>query len=105
MNHPSKSGWSRILYSTEVGLASWVPSFVVNYLTKTALLDSTAWVKEVSEAAARTKQDKIRHFQFPKLQKITKMSKTGANSQLSAGRNVGEGKQRRFLKRIWNFLV
>lgn len=49
MPHPSKSGWTRILYSTEVKLPPWVPEFVINMLTNSALLESTAWVKKESE--------------------------------------------------------
>jgi hypothetical protein len=33
------SGWTRVLYSTEVKLFPWIPEFVVNFLTKTALLE------------------------------------------------------------------
>ena len=36
--HPTKEGWSRVLYSTEVKLFSWIPEFVVTFLTKTALI-------------------------------------------------------------------
>eukprot|EP00981_Chlorochromonas_danica_P008842 scaffold2312_cov165-Ochromonas_danica.AAC.82 len=43
------SGWSRVLYSTEVKLYSWIPEFVVTFLTKTALVESTTWVRKESE--------------------------------------------------------
>eukprot|EP01039_Chlorochromonas_danica_P002162 gene2163-2360_t len=49
MPHPTKSGWSRVLYSTEVKLYSWIPEFVVTFLTKTALVESTTWVRKESE--------------------------------------------------------
>ena len=33
------SGWSRVLYSTEVKLFPWIPEFVITFLTKTALIE------------------------------------------------------------------
>jgi len=53
MEHPSRPDWSRVLYSTDVKLPSWLPSMVVNFLTKTAIVESTLWVKDVSEAKAK----------------------------------------------------
>ena len=53
MKHPSKNGWTRVLYSCQVKLFSWVPGIVVNFLTKTALFEATAWVKKASEDAAK----------------------------------------------------
>jgi ribosome-associated toxin RatA of RatAB toxin-antitoxin module len=53
MTHPSKSGWTRILYSTKIKLFSWVPEFVVNALTNKALSESTSWVKRESELEAQ----------------------------------------------------
>lgn len=47
--HPSKKGWTRILYSTKVKLFPWIPEFIVNFLTKTALVQSTTWVRKESE--------------------------------------------------------
>ena len=58
MQHPVKQGWSRVLYSTDVHLPAWMPGAVVSFLTKTAILESTQWVKQVSEdkaAAVRVK--------------------------------------------------
>lgn len=52
MKHPSKNGWSRVLYSCQVKLFSWVPGIVVNFLTKSALIEATTWVKKASEAEA-----------------------------------------------------
>lgn len=52
MPHPTMAGWTRILYSTEVKVPSWVPKPVCNFLTNTALVDSTTWVKKESEKAA-----------------------------------------------------
>jgi carbon monoxide dehydrogenase subunit G len=51
MPHPHKEGYTRVLYSTEVKLFAWIPEFVVTFLTKTALLESTSWVKKESEKA------------------------------------------------------
>jgi hypothetical protein len=53
MTHPTKPGWTRVLYSTEVKLFSWIPEFVVTFLTKTALIESTVWVKRESEKQAK----------------------------------------------------
>lgn len=33
------SGWSRVVYSTEVKVPSWIPEFVLTFLTKTALVE------------------------------------------------------------------
>lgn len=53
--HPSKPGWSRVLYSTEVKLFKWIPEFVITFLTKTALMEANAWVKKESEKLAKEK--------------------------------------------------
>ena len=37
--HPQKLGWSRVLFSTEIKLPSWLPSIVVNYVTANVLTD------------------------------------------------------------------
>ena len=52
VRHPSKAGCSRVLYSCQIKLFSWVPGVVVNFLTKTALIEATRWVKTESEALA-----------------------------------------------------
>lgn len=52
MAHPSKKGWSRVLYSTKVKLFPWIPEFVVKFLTSKALVESTSWVKRESELEA-----------------------------------------------------
>lgn len=52
MPHPKKSGWTRILYSTEVKLFPWIPSPVVSFLTNSALVESTTWVKKEAEKLA-----------------------------------------------------
>lgn len=53
--HPTKQGWSRVLYSTEVKLFAWIPEFVITFLTKTALMEANAWVKRESEKLAKEK--------------------------------------------------
>eukprot|EP01035_Chromulina_nebulosa_P018733 gene18733-24497_t len=50
--HPNKEGWSRVLYSTGVKLYPWIPNFIVTFLTNTALVESTTWVKKESEKYA-----------------------------------------------------
>lgn len=49
MPHPTKAGWSRVLYSTQLKLPSWVPGIIVNFLTNSALVEATSWVKKESE--------------------------------------------------------
>ena len=53
MPHPHHDGFSRVLYSTEVKLFSWIPEFVITFLTNTALVESTSWVKRESEKAEK----------------------------------------------------
>jgi hypothetical protein len=38
------SGWSRVLYSTEVKLFPWIPEFVITFLTKTALIEVSLYL-------------------------------------------------------------
>eukprot|EP01033_Poteriospumella_lacustris_P003918 gene3918-2783_t len=52
MPHPSKRGWTRLLYSTKIRAFSWIPEFFVNFLTSKALTESTSWVKREAELAA-----------------------------------------------------
>jgi len=40
---------TRLYYSVQVGMFDWVPSFVVDFMSKKALTDATAWVKKYSE--------------------------------------------------------
>jgi len=47
--HPSRSGWTRLLYSTKIKLFNWIPEFIISFLTSKALVESTAWVKRESE--------------------------------------------------------
>lgn len=58
MKHPTKAGWSRVLYSCKVKLFPWIPEFVVNFLTKKALTESTGWVKRVSEKEQEEENNK-----------------------------------------------
>ncbi len=62
--HPSKGGWSRVMYSTDIRLPSWIPTMVINFLTKTAILESTQWVKDVSEKNALLKKSKSDNFSW-----------------------------------------
>lgn len=39
MPHPSRSGWTRLLYSCKVKLLPWIPEFVVSFLTASALTE------------------------------------------------------------------
>ena len=48
---------SRVFYSVDAALPSWVPSFVVTAVTKKALTDATSWVKVESEKAQAARGD------------------------------------------------
>ena len=53
--HPEKGPeHTRVVYATEVKLFNWIPEFVVTFLTKTALISSTEWVKKHSERVQQT---------------------------------------------------
>ena len=56
MKHPTKAGWTRVLYSTNVKLFPWIPNIIVNFITSKALVESTTWVKKESEAEALKQQ-------------------------------------------------
>ena len=45
--HPTKPNWTRLYYSVEIRVASWVPSFVENYLSKEGLVTATAGEKRI----------------------------------------------------------
>ena len=47
--HPTKPGWTRLYYSAEIRLSSWVPAFVEDYFAEKGLVNATAWVKRESE--------------------------------------------------------
>ena len=51
--HPTKPGWTRLLYSCKVKLFPWIPEFIVRFLTSNALKESTGWVKKESEKEAK----------------------------------------------------
>ena len=48
--HPSKPDWSTLYYSADLALKGYVPGFVMNILTSTALKSAVGWVKKYSEA-------------------------------------------------------
>ncbi|CAM5999349.1 unnamed protein product [Sphagnum balticum] len=54
-------GWTRVLYTTDVKLFAWIPEFVVTFLTKTALIESTTWVRRESEKVARLLPTPVLH--------------------------------------------
>eukprot|EP01036_Dinobryon_divergens_P029585 gene29585-38706_t len=49
MPHPTKEGWSRVLYSCRLKLPNWIPDLVVSFLLKSAAIEATTWVKVESE--------------------------------------------------------
>lgn len=48
--HPSKENWSQVYYSADLKLKQWVPKFILNILTTSALKTAVTWVKRESEA-------------------------------------------------------
>jgi hypothetical protein len=84
MKHPSKNGWSRVLYSCQVKLFSWVPGMVVKFLTKTALLEATQWVKKESEAA-RSKESKLNKSWFSARATVSPCEENRINSEFGRG--------------------
>jgi ribosome-associated toxin RatA of RatAB toxin-antitoxin module len=72
MKHPTKAGWSRVLYSTKVKLFPWIPGMIVNFLTTKALVESTTWVKKESEAEAE-KERKKKAAALPDVEKLKNM--------------------------------
>ena len=53
--HPTRGPeCTRVVYSTEVKMFNWIPEFVVTFMTKTALISSTEWVKKESEKVQKT---------------------------------------------------
>jgi hypothetical protein len=55
--HPEKGkDWSRVYYSVDVSMFDWVPSFVVNFMSRQALTEATGWVKKFSEQEYMDKQ-------------------------------------------------
>lgn len=63
MGHPNKSGWSRVLYSTQAKLMPWIPEPVVQFISKKALTEATGWLKREAELE-QIKQDKMRSEQL-----------------------------------------
>ena len=51
-DHPDKYWWSRVFYSVEAAMPSWLPLMVVGAIKGTALTQATAWVKTESEKRA-----------------------------------------------------
>lgn len=51
--HPDRPNVaSRVYYSVDVTMFPWVPAFVVDFMSRQALVDATAWAKKHSEAEA-----------------------------------------------------
>ena len=55
LESPDNPNQTRLEYSTELVLGG-VPDFIVNILTKDALVDGTAWVKQRSEEAFKAQK-------------------------------------------------
>jgi hypothetical protein len=53
--HPTKEGWSRAWFSTDLKLRAKIPKFLMKFIKKQGLKDATSWVQEQSELAAGTR--------------------------------------------------
>ncbi|CAM9689553.1 unnamed protein product [Scytosiphon promiscuus] len=50
--HPAQDkqdDWSRVYYSVQLRIPSWIPGIVIGYLNKKAIREATTWVKRESE--------------------------------------------------------
>ena len=74
----------RVLYSCQVKLFSWVPGMVVKFLTKTALLEATQWVKKETEAA-RSKESKLNKSWFSARATVSPCEENRINSEFGRG--------------------
>ena len=68
--HPTKPGWTRLLYSCQVKLFPWIPEFIVRFLTSNALKESTSWVKKESEKEAAKRGPGFPKFETPSWMKF-----------------------------------
>ena len=53
--HPSKAGWTRVEYSVDLMVASWVPTMVASSITERGLRDATKWLPTNAEARAHAR--------------------------------------------------
>ena len=92
--HPTKPGWSRVLYSSEVKLFSWIPEFVITFLTKTALMEANAWVKKESEKLAKEKGPNYvpEKLQLPDVKACFVEDKNGARYETHCSMGLKRGK-------------
>ena len=117
MKHPSKNGWSRyakeytstewphleikgwlllfdfnfdirVVYSCQVKLFSWVPGLVIKFLTKTAILEATQWVKKESELAESIKSKSKKSWFVASAITNTYLYKTKYNTNSDSGHGV-----------------
>jgi len=54
-DHPHKTGCTRVYYACDIEVKSSVPRPVLNFISKSALRQATAWVKKESELAPNEK--------------------------------------------------
>lgn len=57
--HPTKEGWSRAWFSTDLKLRARIPGFLMKFIKKQGLKDATSWVQEQSEIAAGNRQPEV----------------------------------------------
>jgi len=55
--HPTKDGWSRAWFSSDLELNSPLPGFLMNFIRKKGIRDAISWVKEQSELAVQGTED------------------------------------------------
>ena len=94
MKHPTKAGWTRVLYSTKVKLFPWIPNLVVNFITTKALVESTTWVKKESEKEA-SKQNKMPEFKLPSWMQSKGGFIKGGATQEDTEEKLGQRQQQR----------
>lgn len=97
MPHPSRKGWSRILYSTKIKLFPWIPEFIISFLTGKALTESTGWVKKYSEEEMekinRSKKSSTPAFEVPSWFNMKGGKTTMDNFATSVGEKMKEAER------------
>lgn len=56
--HPTRPNWSQVYYSADLALKNFVPGFIMNILTTSALRSAVSWVKKYSEAEWAEEEEK-----------------------------------------------
>eukprot|EP00752_Nemacystus_decipiens_P006252 g5639.t1 len=99
--HPSaekQDDWSRVYYSVQLRIPSWIPGLVISYLNKKAIREATTWVKRESEqkykadfAAGRTLGGKKKVAGMPGLPGGWGAAFSGLGGSKAGGGAAGKG--------------